>query len=438
MSGEPSWGRLPNQHAGETTRADWRFHSLPEARPILAVGARRSYGDVGLNTAGVELLSSDLNRFIEFDRASGILHCEAGVLLADILAVIVPAGWFIPVLPGTGKVSLGGAVANDIHGKNHGSAGSFGCHVLGLTLQRSDYGRVHCSPTENAELFAASIAGLGLTGQIVSVELQLQQVSSPSMDVQELPFNDLNEYLALVEDSKDWIYTVAWLDGHSHPDALSGVFTRGCHSGGAGTEQSSMHPKTGGLPLSVPLVPPFNLVADVGMGAFNKMYAFVKGRNRDLQRVSYSSFFFPLDAVNSWNKLYGPAGFYQYQCVVPLENGLEAIQQVFECTREHKQQSTLVVLKDFGAIESPGLLSFPRCGYTLAMDFSNKGAQTLSLFGCLDDIVRSSGGALYPAKDARMPAAMFAQSFPKLAQFRGQLDPAFESDFWRRVGGQAI
>ena len=404
-----SWGRYPRPERQDELRADWRDQPLPGARPLLPYGKGRSYGDCCLNEGGALVRTEGLDRFIALD-ASGVLRCEAGVTLGEILALGVPKGWFLPVVPGTKQVTVGGAIANDIHGKNHHRKGTFGAHVRRLELLRSD-GRVECGPGD--PLFAATVGGLGLTGLVTWAELQLHPVPGPAVRVESVPFRTLAEFFELSEASDaGFEYTVAWVDA-LRPGR--GVLFRGDHADGA------VRPPM--PPLEVPVELP--LVNGLSIRAFNLAYGAAQRRRSKL--LHFDPFFFPLDRVRHWNRLYGKRGFLQFQCVVP---GGEHLQALFEACRG--QASALGVLKKFGGAASPGLCSFPRPGFTLALDFKNNGDETFRLFERLERTAIEAGGAIYPAKDARMSKASFAASFPRLEELEKLRDPAFSSSLWRR------
>jgi FAD/FMN-containing dehydrogenase len=429
-----SWGRLPFPGAARTLSRDWRFEDLPQVTApdsLLAYGRGRSYGDSCLNSGASALGTDSLRRFIRLDSA-GVLHCEAGVTLDEMLQLVVPKGWFLPTLPGTRFVTLGGAIANDVHGKNHHVAGSFGCHVLSLGLLRSNGSRLDCSPHAHPELFAATVGGLGLTGLVTDARIQLIPISSDAMEVEDICFSSLQEFTRLSRDSGDWDYTVSWIDtferrGHT----LRGIFSRARHA----AQPGQLQPGPSRPGLTVPFVPPLSLVNSLTVNLFNRAY-YTAGRRRERRGrrlTHFQPYFFPLDSIDHWNRIYGGKGFYQYQCVVPEEDGEAAIGRLLRQIFASRQGSFLAVLKAFGDRVSPGMLSFPRSGLTLALDFPNRGEETLRLLASFDNIVRDCGGALYPAKDARMPPDMFARSFPRLDEFREHIDPAFSSAFWRRV-----
>lgn len=422
MSG--AWGRLPAPPpAAEWLLAD-RHAPLPDTPlPLLAQGNGRSYGDVALNDGGAILHTRRLDRYIAFDAANGILRAEAGVLLADVIAHVLPQGWFPPVTPGTRYVTLGGALANDVHGKNHHAAGTFGDHVRCFELLRSDGQRLRCAPDENRGLFAATIGGLGLTGLVTWVELQLRPLASAWIDASHRRFHGLEEFFALnreAEAARE--HVVAWIDClASRP---RGILIAGDHADAGGPPPEP----SGGL--AVPFTPPVSAINGVSLRAFNTAYF-----HRPLpprQRLALHPFFYPLDGLRDWNRLYGPRGFYQYQCVIPVGTE-QAMGELLATIRDSGQGSFLAVIKTFGDRPPPGMLSFPRAGTNLALDFPNRGAATHALFARLDAIVAAAGGRLYPAKDARMPGTLFRSGYPRLTEFMSYVDPRFSSSFWRRV-----
>lgn len=399
---------------------------LPAAGTLLPYGMGRSYGDVALNDSGYALLTRRLDRFIAFDPASGLLQAEAGVTLDEILALVVPHGWFLPVTPGTRFVTLGGALANDVHGKNHHIAGCFGGHVTRFELLRSDGERIECRPGD--AWFRATIGGLGLTGLVTWLELRLQPIETPWIEFENTPFGNLDEYFALNRDNEaKWPYTVAWIDCAARGRALGrGIYMSGRHAP-AGTPAAPIRRSQPGVPFT----PPFSLVNKPVLRAFNFLY-YHAPRPRT-GHSHYAPFFYPLDHVGNWNRIYGPRGFYQYQFVVPHGVARAVIGEVLERIAASGQGSFLAVLKTFGAVSAQGMLTFPRPGVTLALDFPNRGTTTTQLFETLDRIVREAGGALYPAKDARMCGEDFRRAYPAWEEFRSYIDPRFSSSFWRRV-----
>ena len=431
-----SWGRYPQteQHA---VPVHWRTLLLPIAadaqQTALPFGNGRSYGDVCLNSHGVLLDARGLDRFISFNSAEGILRCESGVLLSEILALTVPRGWFLPVVPGTKFVTIGGAIANDIHGKNHHSAGTFGCHVRCLELLRSDGERLRCSPFENTDWFRATVGGLGLTGLITWAEIDLKPIENPMMEVETIRYGQLDDFFALsTESDQHYEYTVAWVDSMARGNRLGrGHFIRANH---AVSCRKRLSPPRCQANMAVEL--PISAVNRVSAGLFNRLYYRKQISKKRTRLTHYEPFFFPLDQLLNWNRLYGPNGFHQYQCVLPLSpDGLSALREIFERGAHGGVECFLSVLKVFGKHQSPGLLSFPRAGVTVTLDLCHRGSRTLELLDDFDKVVGSAGGAVYPAKDARMSSFYFRQYFPnhnELEQFR---DPRFNSSFWRRLTG---
>lgn len=426
-----SWGNTARGRH-EWLDFDSRVRPFPPLDPritFLPFGNGRSYGDSCLNEGGALVRMRPADRFIRFDRARGVLQCESGVLLDEILSLVVPAGWFLPVTPGTRFVTLGGAIANDVHGKNHHRTGTFGRHVQWLELLRSDGTRRGCSPGE--DWFAATVGGLGLTGIITCAQIALRPIAGPWLELETLRFASLDEFLQLTRDSDaGFEYTVAWIDCGAPDKSLGrGIFQRANHS-----------PEPRRAParrraLSVPGCLPLSVVSRTTARLFSELYF-----RRPIQarsQVHYEPFFYPLDGVLHWNRLYGPRGFYQYQCVVPWVHARDALHELL-CTIAHSRVATfLSVLKAFGPIESPGLLSFPMPGLTLALDVPADPVRAPALFARLDSIVAQAGGRLYPAKDARMPGALFRAGYPRMEDFAAFVDPRCSSGFWRRMTERA-
>lgn len=399
-------------------------------RSFLAYGNGRSYGDSCQAQSGTIVDMRGMNRILSFDPETGVMEAEAGVLLSDIVALAAPHGFFPSVVPGTQFVTLGGAVANDIHGKNHHRRGTFGRHVESFRLLRSD-GHVHlCSAAANPRLFAATIGGMGLTGLILSAVIRLMRV--PSLDVTEkvTRFRGLAEYFDLA-DAADAAneYAVAWVDQlASGSRAGRGLLMTGNHA-----PHGARAARPPEARLSIPFRSPVNLLNRVFLSVFNAAYHWKKGRATGLRQSPYEGFFFPLDGLGNWNRLYGPRGLFQHQSVIPLETARDAVPAMLAATRKARQGSFLTVLKRFGDLRSPALVSFARPGYTLTLDFPNHGEPTLALLALLDGIAVEAGGAVNPYKDARMGTATFAASFPNWRELEAMRDPAFLSAFWART-----
>jgi FAD/FMN-containing dehydrogenase len=394
----------------------------------LAYGNGRSYGDVCLNPGGTLWATTRLDHFMRFDAETGQLVCEAGVLLRDIQRMSLPRGWLLPVTPGTQLVTVGGAIANDVHGKNHHAVGSFGDHVLHFKLLRTDGSVIECGPHDNAEWFTATVGGMGLTGVITEATIQLRRVPGAWISAETIPFANLDDFFRLADDSEAaWEHTVAWIDCVSASGR--GIFMRGNFVDHATTEEPRSRQ------LRMPLTPPWSLVNGLTLRPFNTLYYALQKQATSPKIIRYEPFFYPLDHVLEWNRMYGKRGFYQYQSVVPREVGPAAVQSMLAAIAKSGEGSFLAVLKTFGKGLPLGLMSFPRPGVTLALDFANRGAKTEALFTRLDGIVREAGGRIYPAKDARMPRDLFESGYPHLAQFLQFRDPGISSAMSRRLMG---
>jgi len=428
-----SWGRIHRKTypAGHPRYRDEiePLLSTRNARAMLAVGLGRSYGDSVLNDGGCLINMTALDRIISFDPETGVLRAEAGLSLDAALAMIVPHGWYFATTPGTRYVTLGGAIANDVHGKNHHSAGTFGCSVRRLGLLRSD-GLEHDLGPESGDLFAATIAGLGLTGVITWAEVGLVRIPSAFLEVERIPFGNTADFFQLAaEAASTHEHTVAWIDCANGGRSLGrGIFQRGNWLAGVGFSTPPARNR------SMPVELPSAALNALSVRAFNTFYFRLQKAGPPVAREHFSTFFYPLDAIANWNRLYGRRGFYQYQCVVPPAAAEQAVPELIKQIARAGAGSFLAVLKTLGERPSPGLLSFPLPGATLALDFPNRGASTVDLLARLDSVVLEAGGRLYPAKDGRMSALMFRAGYAAvLPAFVAQVDPAFSSDFWRRV-----
>ena len=425
-----SWGNYPGpaQRSSSATDIVQLTRRLEQTeRNTLGVGMGRSYGDSCLAASGDVLDMHHMDRFVAADWTTGVIRAEAGVTLKQVIDLALPRGWFLPVTPGTKFVTLGGAVGNDVHGKNHHVHGTFGRHVGRLALLRSHEGIVECSPTDRPELFAATIGGLGLTGIILWVEFTLMQVGCSELDEELLPCASLSEFFnTTLEQDPKFDYGVGWVDC-----TLTGKHL------GAGYYSSANHRQSGTLqvanrtPLSVPVAPPFSLVNRLSLTCFNRAYRFLHGRPKS-RVVNYEAFFYPLDRIHHWNRIYGNRGFQQFQCVIPLEAAAEGMNALLTKISSSFTGSFLTVLKRCGDLPSPGLLSFPMPGYSFAIDFSQS-KRLQPLFNELDAIVADFGGRLYPAKDAHMEGSHFRAAYPEWERVERLRDPKLMSHFWQRV-----
>ncbi len=426
-----SWGRL-SAHPHEVIELldrDRLADGLARHRPGIAYGMGRSYGDACLNPAGTLWSTSRLDRLIAFDDQAGRLACESGVLLRDIQRLAIPRGWSLPVLPGTQMVTVGGAIANDVHGKNHHAFGTFGEHVTKLRLVRTDGETIDAGPGLRPDWFAATVGGVGLTGVIAQAELQLRRVAGPWLEADTIAFEGLDEFFALSDGSeRDWEHAVSWIDCRS-AGALRGLFMRARQA--SETEGAAAWR---GRTRRMPLTPPVSLVNRLTLRPFNALYFHLAKRRSGLRVVHYEPFLYPLDGILEWNRLYGPRGFFQYQSVVPQAARVEATREMLDAVARSGEGSFLAVLKTFGDRPPAGLMSFPVAGVTLALDFPNRRAVP-ALFERLDAIVREAGGRLYLAKDARMSRSLFEATYPNLAEFARFRDPGTSSAMSQRLMG---
>ncbi len=417
------FGAAPSLSAPDPVLAE-----LAGAAPgaFLPAGNGRSYGDSGLNQTGTLADMRYSARILGFDPHTGMLDAEPGVFLWQVIDKVAPHGWFLPVTPGTRFVTLGGAIANDVHGKNHHRRGTLGAHVAALTLVRSD-GVHRIDRASRPDLFSATIGGMGLTGIITHVRMAMMRVASPDVIEVRRPFVRLADYFDMAPGADaDNEYAVAWLD-QLHGER--GILMTANHAPDGRYKPVPHKPR-----LSVPFDLPFAAINSVSLKAFNAAFHAAKrigaGKPR---RSSWQSYFYPLDAVGNWNRLYGPGGLFQHQSVIPHDAAREAVPAMLAASRKAGQASFLTVLKRFGAVGSPGLMSFPIPGYTLTLDFPNRGARTLELLAELDAITIAAGGRVNPYKDARMAPQTFAASFPQWRRLEALRDPALVSDFWRRT-----
>ncbi len=431
-----SWGRYPN-HPQIPHPVYWPTdvsHHMAAMetsgyRTTLPFGCGRSYGDSCLAESGHVMTMQAMDKLLSVDWDTGVVLAQAGLTLAELIRIALPRGWFLPVTPGTKFVTLGGAVANDVHGKNHHVMGTFGCHIHRLVIYRSDEGVIECSPSHRTELFAATVGGLGLTGVILAVELQLRRVISSDIEQKSIRFGRLDDFFELSQahDSTNE-YSVAWID----------CLATG-NKAGRGHYITGNHAKQGLLELAserslrMPIDPPFSLINSLSLRVFNFLYYHRQRKKEVASLVGYNAFFYPLDSLLQWNHMYGRSGFQQYQCVVPRQHGREVLHAVMQQISKSGTGSFLAVLKQCGELPSPGLLSFPLPGVSLALDFPQRDQINEHLFKKLDDLVHEAGGRLYPAKDAHMTATHFKQAYPQWQKIESLRDPQLLSQFWKRV-----
>ncbi|HTK91576.1 MAG TPA: FAD-binding oxidoreductase [Verrucomicrobiae bacterium] len=393
---------------------------------VLPRGLGRAYGDAAVPARedALVLATTRADRILDWDPVAGRLTAEAGLSLAEILRLFLPRGWFPPVTPGTKFVTLGGCVACDVHGKNHHCDGSFGSFVERLSLLTADGKEIVCGPDVDRELFLATVGGMGLTGLITEVTLRLRPVETGWIAMETEGVADLESMLAALEASREaWPYTVGWIDCLAAGVGLGrGVLMRGRHATRAEVPSGDPRPRRA---LRVPMDAPEWLLSPPAMRAFNGLYYWLKaGRRRGAAGpsvVSYEAFFYPLDMITDWNRLYGRRGFLQFQCVVPRAAGLAAMRELLERIARAGAASFLAVIKDCGPA-GPAPLSFPIEGVTLGLDLPYRGPETVDLVHALNAVVIAAGGRIYLAKDAVTRAEDFARMMPRLAEWRAVRD----------------
>jgi FAD/FMN-containing dehydrogenase len=428
------FNKYPKLYPDSVTKPVWLTEiddSMFESDKLyLCYGKGKSYGDVCLNEGNTIIDMSNLNHLIDFNKDTGVIECEAGITLSKILEFIVPYNWFLPVTPGTKFITLGGAVANDVHGKNHHVAGTFGNHIVDFKLLRSDGNVYKCSKNENTELFEATIGGIGLTGIIKSVRFQLKRIENPFMYVENIKFNNLDEFYSINEESeRDFPYTVSWVDCTTKGKSMGrGIYMRGKHASNSDIDKQFEH-KDGGIPF--PIQAPFINIFTVK--AFNKLFYSKQLKRVTKQIVPYEPYFYPLDFVDGWENAYGKNGFLQHQFVLPTGSSKDILKEIFNLIVSSGMSSFLTVLKTFGELKSPGMLSFPQKGITLAIDYRMEGQKTLDLLKKIDDLLVETGGRIYPGKDARMSKEHFHKFYPNFDKFVKYIDPKFSSSFYRRI-----
>ena len=408
---------------------------------LLAIGDRRSYGDACLNTDNIAIASERFDHAIEFDTQNGVITCEAGITIQSIAETILPKGWFLPVTPGTKYPTLGGCFAADVHGKNHHHAGSFSKHVRWIDLMVASGEIVRCSADKNSEVFKATAGGMGLTGFILRMSLQLIPVESAYIYTRHISASDLASLMQiLIDKDNDWQYTVAWVDCSGAGEMSGrGVVNIGRH---AMPEELSIRHQVSPYrvpyrsTIRVPIITPISIVNRLSSRIFNEIVFSRDAMSGDAPRVvSYDKYFYPLDSIRCWNRLYGRRGFLQYQFVIPFEGGKQCLQEILKRCNRSSFKPALAVLKRFG--EESELLSFPKRGWTFALDFGYKPG-LLAFLENLDELILDYSGRIYLAKDARMKADTFLKMYPDLQEWQNikyKLDPRgiFSSDLSRRL-----
>lgn len=434
------WGRHPVRECRvyrpeKVSELAQVFASAP-AGGVVPRGLGRAYGDAALNEGGAVVSHLRLNRLLSFDAETGVLECEGGVSLGEIVDAFLPRGWFLPVVPGTRHVTVGGAIAADVHGKNHHADGTFARFVDEIRLLTPGRGILTCSREVEADAFRATLGGMGLTGAVVSARLRLMRVESAWITVDQAPTRDLDHALARFSDADaGHRYSVAWIDALARGRNLGrGVLLLGDHAPASAVRGDPFARRKGGA-RAVPFDAPPLLLNRLTIGAFNRAYR-ASHRQKTGMLQPLEPFFWPLDAVGGWNRLYGRRGFIQYQCVVP-PGAEDALRSVLERAAASGRASFLAVLKRFGSA-GEGLLSFPMEGWTLSLDFP-VAAGLEEMVRAMDQVVADAGGRVYLAKDAMLNAETFARMYPAADAFRTvrrTLDPdgVLSSSLARRVG----
>lgn len=409
-----NWGKYP------VINCDFRscyeesefIGALAEGRETIARGLGRCYGDSALSKLVID--TTKFNHFLEFDEKSGVLTCEAGVSLEEILETFIPKGWFLPVTPGTKFVTIGGAIASDVHGKNHHVSGSISSHIGFFDLLKADGTVVGCSKNENGDLFDATFGGMGLTGVVLRASIKLIRIETSYIVQNTVKAKNLREIMDLFESSVDYTYSVAWIDCLAKGNSLGrSILMRGEHAKAdevTGPKLKVENKKK----LNIPFEFPSFVLNRFTVKAFNELY-YGKAPKNKTDIVDYDTFFYPLDSMLNWNRIYGKRGFTQYQFVLPKEGSYEGLEKILKAISQSGQGSFLAVLKLFG--KQDGMLNFPKEGYTLALDFPITD-KLFPLLDKLDAIVKEFGGRLYLTKDVRMTKEMFESGYSRLPEFK--------------------
>jgi len=406
MSG---WGNYPIIESKVSPIYSVQDIYLKKGGNLIARGLGRSYGDSAISELIADILPMD--RFLSFDNDNGEIHCQAGVSLGEILSIIVPKGWFLPVTPGTKFITVGGAVAADVHGKNHHIDGSFCDYVDSFKIMIGNGKIIECTTENNSDLFFATCGGMGLTGIILDVRFRLKSIKGEAVKVKTIRTSNLEDTLDIFEENKSVTYSVAWIDclkkgkhlGRSH-------VMLGEHCDDEIKSYDSENK------MNIPFYTPSFLLNKCTIKVFNAVYYQSQPKKDSVNVTHYQPFFYPLDAINNWNRLYGKKGFFQYQFVLPFSVGLDGIKRVMTEIVKSGQGSFLAVLKTFGS-KNNNLISFPMAGYTLALDIKYN-QKALTLFNFLDNMIAEMGGRHYLAKDARMSAETFKATYKNWEKFQ--------------------
>ena len=427
-----SWGNYP-----KTENRTFSFDKdsilrqiIDENDELIPYGNGRSYGDSALSKNIIKVRPH--NYFLNFDEANGLLHIEAGVLLSEILSVFVPKGWFLKITPGTKLITVGGAIASDVHGKNHHIEGCFSECLEMFNLMLPDGEIVKCSKQENSELFKATCGGMGLTGVILDAQISLKKINSKYINQITIKTRSLKETFEAFEKYKDTPYSVAWIDCFAKGNELGKCLLMVGDFSDDGKLDYQIKKK-----FSIPFNCPSFFLNTLSIKAFNFLY-YVKVREKiSKQIVDIDAFFYPLDAIGHWNRIYGKNGFTQYQFILPKETSFDGLDNILKLISNSGKGLFLAVLKLHGQAND-NYMSFPMEGYSLALDFKIERG-VFELLDKLDDIVLNHGGRIYLSKDARVKKEVFEQGYPKIDEFRAlrkkyKMNEKFNSLQSQRVG----
>lgn len=426
------WGRFPSLSC-KIFRPE-RDRDLIGLEGLLPRGLGRSYGDASLDASKGVVSTLRLNRMLNFDDQTGELEAEGGLSLGDIGQVFLPKGWFLPVTPGTKHVTLGGAIAGDVHGKNHHIDGSISRHITGFELLLPTGERVQCSREQHRDIFEATIGGMGLTGLITRASLKMRKIPGPWLRVRHKPARDLEAVFGLLAEENEEPYSVAWIDCLAKDKSLGrSVLMLGDH---IEAPRPAVNLKCKPL-ISVPFDMPSCLLSSPTLKLFNEVFY-----RRQASRTRFfisdpDAFFYPLDSVGKWNRMYGRKGFIQYQCVLPEASAFTCIQKLLEHISKAGAASFLAVLKKMGGA-SEGMLAFPTLGYTLALDIPYRGETTKQLVQALDKEVLKGNGRINLCKDALLAPDAFRAMYPRLQEWqevKRKIDPngLLQSELSRRL-----
>jgi decaprenylphospho-beta-D-ribofuranose 2-oxidase len=407
-----NWGNYlyENSNVTVTSNIDDIKKLIKSSNKLIARGNGKCYGDSSLQKTIFSTLK--LNKIIHFDSKNGVIDSESGVFIEDVLNKIVPESFFLPVVPGTKQITVGGAIASNIHGKNHHKDGSFGKYVISFKLINEKNEVIECSPTENTDIFVETIGGMGLTGIILSAKIALIKIETNLISTKNIKISNLEEMILSFEKYKHYNHLVGWVDGFSTgKNRGKGILSIGNYTKLNEIKNKSVNQNTRTFKLTIPKNFPSYLLNNFSVFCFNKLINLKNSWFNKTSLKTFDSFFFPLDKIENWNNLYGKNGFLQYQFVLPIENSLRGINSILESLEHHKMKSYLIVIKNFGDSTIGGSLSFPIKGITVAMDFKFKKELPI-LFHELDILVVKYGGRVYLTKDAHLTKEMFQKMYP--------------------------